>query len=197
MPTLGRLMLWALLTASLSSCGVSLFANNKSPVIEDHVGNHVGTLAITTDRRIVLVRLRESAENAGRFCSEPPPDAGQNLSSAVSSLLDVSSERLDAELKAQLAKSLATNFQSFLKRSQGLQLYRDAMYHLCQAFLNGAITGAEINTLGQEYFAKSAALIDKELILTGGKIDPVPFSSAPIAPPVVLPPAPPSERNHH
>jgi hypothetical protein len=85
-------------------------------VIEDKVGTwpgyQVGTLAVTTDRRVVLVRLQDDSKGGGRFCSEPPPDAGQNVASAITALLDVSAEKIDATMKAELTKSLATNFQS-------------------------------------------------------------------------------------
>lgn len=62
----------------LSGCGLNMFAGSKSPVIVDEVGSRVGTLAVTADRRVVLVRLQENSANAaGRFCAEPPLDADQ------------------------------------------------------------------------------------------------------------------------
>lgn len=150
-----RLLALSTLLLSLTGCGLSMFAGQKTPVIEDKVGswsNHqVGTLAVTTDRRVVLVRLQGDSEGgAGRFCAEPPPDAGQNLTSALTAMLDVSAEKLDATLKAELAKSFASNFQSFVKRSQGLQLYRDAMYNLCQGYLNHALEKGEVKTISGE-----------------------------------------------
>lgn len=172
----------------LSGCGTSIFAGSKAPVIEDKVGTwpryQVGTLAVTTDRRIVLVRLQDDSKGGGRFCSEPPPDAGQNVTSAITALLDVSAEKIDATMKAELAKSLATNFQSFIKRSQGLQLYRDAMYNLCQNYLNNSIKQEDIKAMSEEILNKTLSLIDQELKLTNGNINPPPQQSAPVAPPL-------------
>ncbi len=183
------------LVLSLSGCGTSLFANSKAPVIEDKVGSwtryQVGTLAVTTDRRIVLVRLQDDSKGGGHFCSEPPPDAGQNVASAITTLLDVSSEKIDANLKTELAKSLATNFQSFIKRSQGLQLYRDAMYNLSQNYLNNSITPAEVKAMSEEILNKTIALTDHELSLTNGNINPPPQQPAPLAP--SLPPKQPGD----
>lgn len=174
------------ITFPLSGCGLGIFAGSKAPVIEDKVGSwphyQVGTLAVTTDRRMVLVKLKDTNGQQGKFCSEPPPDAGQNISSALSYLLDISSEKIDTELKLELAKSFATNFQSFIKRSQGLQLYRDAMYHLCQNYLNGSVTDQDMKTLSSNFFSQSVQLIEKELTLTNGNIGEPSKQTNPVAP---------------
>lgn len=173
-------------TLSLSGCGLGIFASPKAPVIEDKVGSwphyQVGTLAVTTDRRMVLVKLKDTDGQQGKFCSEPPPDAGQNVSSALSSLLDVSSEKIDTDIKLELAKSFATNFQSFIKRSQGLQLYRDAMYHLCQSYLNGSVTDNDMKALSETFFTQAVQLIEKELDITKGNLTEPSTQPAPVAP---------------
>lgn len=177
-----------LMSLTFHGCGLDLFTSSESPLVEDNIGNwplhQVGTLGVTADRRIVIVRLHNDSAGAGRFCAEPPPDAGQNVASALTTLLNVSSDKLDTNLKAELAKSLASNFQAFVKRSQGLQLYRDAMYNLCQSSLNQALDKAEVKSISAEYFQKAVDLIKHELTLTKGIINPTPQQSAPIAPPL-------------
>lgn len=179
--------LWFVLL-SLSGCGLSMFASQKSPVVEDNVGKQVGTLAITTDRRVVLVRLQGDSEGgAGRFCAEPPPDAGQNITNALAAMLDVSAEKIDATIKAQLATTFASNFQAFVKRSQGLQLYRDAMYNLCQNYLNHGIEAADVQKLSKEILENSVKLIEHELTLTKGNINEPSRQSTPVPPPLAQP----------
>lgn len=175
--------LWLLLLAS-SGCGLSMFAGQKSPVIEDNVSKQVGTLAITTDRRVVLVRLQgDTNSGAGRFCAEPPPDAGQNITNALAALLDVSAEKIDTTIKAQLATTFASNFQAFVKRSQGLQLYRDAMYNLCQNYLNLGVDKADLKGISKEILETSFKLIEQELKLTNGNINEPRQQSQPTTPP--------------
>lgn len=183
--------LWLVLF-SLSGCGLSMFAGQKTPVIEDKVGNwphhQVGTLAVTTDRRVVLVRLQEdSPGGAGRFCAEPPPDAGQNITNALAAMLDVSAEKIDATIKAQLATTFASNFQALVKRSQGLQLYRDAMYNLCQNYLNHGVDKTQVQKLSDDILDKTIKLIEHELTLTKGNINEPRQQPAPVAPPLPQP----------
>lgn len=146
----------------LSGCGVSWFVNPKQqPVIEDKVGDagkgyKVGTLATTPERRVVIVDLDD-----GKFCAEPPADAGENLASSFAAALEGTDGSI--ELKAELAKAFASSVKQLFQRSQGVQLYRDGMYSLCQAYLNGAILDDEFNKKQEELLKQSAYLIEKEI----------------------------------
>lgn len=151
---------------TLSGCGLNMFAGSKSPVIIDHVGERVGTVAATTDRRVVLVRLQEnSASEAGRFCTQPPLDADQNVTSALAAMRDLSTDKIDTQLKAALARSFAQILPAFVRRTQGLQLYREAMYNLCQNFLNHAIKEDALQTQSMKILDVSVKLIEQELTL--------------------------------
>lgn len=153
----------------LSGCGLNMFAGSKSPVIVDEVGSRVGTLAVTTDRRVVLVRLREnSANGAGRFCAEPPLDADQNVTSALAAMKDLSNDKIEASVRIELARSFAQIFPAFVRRTQGLQLYREAMYNLCQNYLNQAIKEDALQEQSMKIFEVSVKLIEQELTLTQG-----------------------------
>ena len=153
----------------LSGCGLNMFAGSKSPVVIDHVGDRVGTLAVTTDRRVVLVRLQEnSASEAGRFCAEPPLDADQNVTGALAAMRDLSTDKIDTSVKVELARSFAQVFPAFVRRTQGLQLYREAMYNLCQNYLNHAIKADELQAQSMKFFDVSVKLIEQELSLTQG-----------------------------
>jgi hypothetical protein len=59
-----------------------------------------------------------------------------------------------------VAASIATVAKQLFYRSQGLQLYRDGMFSLCNAYLNGVVKN------GEEFLKQQDKLLDvvKELI---------------------------------
>jgi hypothetical protein len=155
---------------TLSGCGLNMFAGSRSPVIIDDVDGRVGTLAVTTERRVVLVRLQEnSASEAGRFCAEPPLEADQSVMSALAAMRDLSTDKIEASVKIELARSFAQFFPAFVRRTQGLQLYREAMYNLCQNYLNHAIKEDVLQAQSMKFFEVAVKLIEQELTLTPGK----------------------------
>jgi hypothetical protein len=166
-------------------CGHTWFADPKAnPVIEDKVGisgkEVLGTLATTADRRTVIVKLVEApgSNDIGKFCAEPPPDVAENIVSQIGLLLEADAKikpapgetELEGTGKIDFNKLLQTTVQALVKRSQGLQLYRDAMYNYCQAYLNRAISETEFNEKNDEVLIKAYELIKLELELTRGAI---------------------------
>lgn len=137
--------------ATLSGCSF-LTPPIEKPVIEDHSG-HLGTFATVAERRMVMTKRdykNMSGDNAyeSKFCSEPPPDATQSIASALTAALSGSAtgSKAKPEVAVEFAKSLETTAKSLFQRSQGVQLFRDGVYNLCQAHLNGAITPDQYNT---------------------------------------------------
>lgn len=141
--------------------GCAFFSPDSSkPIVEDKVGSklwgeadrRIGTLATIAQRRLALVRFED-----GKFCAEPSPDAVDNISQTLSTAF--SGDTKDVAASAQLATSIATVAKQLFYRSQGLQLYRDGMFALCNAYLNNAI---DVPT----YHQKVDKLLDitKELI---------------------------------
>ncbi|MDP1990181.1 MAG: hypothetical protein Q8K00_04090 [Syntrophales bacterium] len=173
---------------SLSACGLSWIAEPKTnPVIEDRVGIHgqqpVGTLATTAERRIVLVKIAKKDPKFGYFCAEPPPDAAENIANSLALAVEAIAKtpEVEASGRVELTKQLVTNVQSLFHRSQGLQLYRDGMYNLCQNYLNDLICKDEFNKSADKLLEMSNKLILKELTLTQGII-----GGPPPTPPAIL-----------
>jgi hypothetical protein len=166
------------LCVSLSACGLSWIAEPKTnPVIEDMIGRHgkqpVGTLATTAERRIVLARVDpENDKTFGRFCSEPPPDAAENIANnlALAVQAAVKTPETEGSGRLELAKQLATTVQSLFHRSQGLQLYRDGLYNLCIAWMNGVVTAEDFKAKADTLLTSAQALIGQELDRTSGVI---------------------------
>lgn len=101
------------------------------------MGNEtVGTLATSADYRVVYVRLDENA----KLCAEAPADAASNFASTFAGALSAPLAEGKA-ISAETKTSIAVAIKQLFKRSQGVQLYRDGAFALCNMYLNGAING--------------------------------------------------------
>jgi hypothetical protein len=153
------------LVATLSGC--ALFSSPKEqPVIEDHADNWFGiskmsVFSTTAERREVVVKFPDN-----KFCAEPPPDVAESLVSSLSLLAQGSAKDKtagEASARLEATRTLATSIRTLFTRSQGAQFLRDGLFHLCQAYLNHAITEAEYVELYKELLTKSQVLIIIEL----------------------------------
>jgi hypothetical protein len=168
----------------LSGCGLNIFSSPKSPVVIDDIESRIGTLAVSTDRRVVLVRLeKDAASAAGRFCAEPPLDTDQNVTNALATIRDLSTDKIDASVKAELTRNFSQISHTLVRRTQGLQLYRAAMYNLCQNYLNHAINEQVLQAQATKILELSVKLIELELPRTPGKLS-KPALHVPAAAPV-------------
>lgn len=143
--------------------GCSAFSPPKSkPVIEDRISQHrrptVGVLATTPERRVFLVKMPGS-----KFCAEPSADAAENISSALSAMVkgSVTGKVTDAQLG--LGQTLATSVKQLFVRTQGIQLYRDATFMLCTAYLNDAINKEQLIAMQEKLLETVVPLILAEI----------------------------------
>jgi hypothetical protein len=139
------------------------------PVIEDHSG-HLGTFTTVAERRMIVTKRDYSSVPGedtynSKFCAEPPPDATQSIARALSAALSGSAAGLKAqpEVSVQFAKSLATTAKTLFQRSQGVQLFRDGVYNLCQAYLNGALSSEQYIEQYGVLLKTASALISSEI----------------------------------
>lgn len=116
-----------------------------------------------------MVVLTEHEKNSGKIvlCAEPSADISDNIASSLAAAITTkgpsSGDKTSAELAASISKTLATAVQHHFKRTQGLQLYRDGMYNLCQARMNGIIDDATFMDRADKLLEKTTGLIEKEL----------------------------------
>jgi hypothetical protein len=146
--------------------GCSTFTPPKEqPVIEDKIGENFGTLAVTAERRIIIFGRDKSKKDEKLVCAEPSPDVAESLVSSLKAVAQASVNKGDAETKAglEISKSLATAISSVFTRSQGVQFFRDNMYALCQAHLNGVVNPKQFNEMYLQITKYSYELIAKEL----------------------------------
>ena len=131
--------------------GCALFTPpNENPVTQDYAGSifssrKVNVFSLTPERRTVLVLKNvEGSVSASKVlvCAEPPPDAAQNIASSMRAFAEASAKDKSgnaAGASAEFSKALNTSMTSLFFRSQGIQLFRDGLFSLCQANLNGLL----------------------------------------------------------
>ena len=146
--------------------GCTFFTPPKDrPVIEDQVGRpfneKIGTLATDATRRAVIVDLKTR-----EFCAEAPPDVAENVTSQFALALEASAkvqDKVQADTVLKAASTLARAVQQLGRRTQGMQLFRDGMYNLCQGYVNKAIDQRIYAELFVELMKTSATLISQEI----------------------------------
>ncbi|MGZ6223164.1 MAG: hypothetical protein ACXWMW_10525 [Syntrophales bacterium] len=176
-----RTCLFVACVASISGCGFSTFANrDTNPVLVDDTNNanywgkvfekdSFSTFSTTASRRIVVVL--QTKDGKTNICSEPSPDVGEAFASAVANAIGIKApiEGVPVDLSNQYARAVSTQIAALIYRTQGLQLYRDAMHNLCVDKLNtwitkgGEQTPGSYESLRKYYFDKSFELIKAEL----------------------------------
>lgn len=150
MSPIQTLFLVLALTAGISAC-----ANDRPPVIEEYTGTWgtsrnavMSTLSSDAAYRSAYILLGSGAppgseRRSGQFCPEPPPDVAQSIAAAVSGSLSgkivAPTGQTGGEIATGFSKEIATEVAALLKRSQGLQFYRDQAFYTCVAYLNGVI----------------------------------------------------------
>jgi hypothetical protein len=130
--------------------------------MEDKLGlsgqETVGTLSTAADYRVVYVRLTEDV----KLCAEPPADAGSQFGQTFAASFQGplgGTKEMSADAKAGLAVAMKQLF----KRSQGVQLYRDGGFILCNLFLNKGISQADYISELRELRKAAVGLVEKEI----------------------------------
>ena len=139
------------------------FGPNKS----DDVGE---AIAITANRRVVIVMVKPRASDGkagdwGKFCAEPPPDTALEQQSTIKAVFEATLKKptTDGTAKGEFTSEELRFLSVLFQRSQGVQLFRDGLYSLCQLHANGALTDAEVGPLYKELLSKASQGIDSEL----------------------------------
>lgn len=167
--------LWSVLSGCQSYFPLTPNANPANPVIEDKLrSSEEGQIfSLTAARRIVLAQHIENKNrpagaplrSSSAFCTEPPPDATDNVAEAMSGAITAAAKGAAAnpEVSASVASSLATAAQQLYKRAHGVQFYRDGSHSICQRYLNGQLTSAEAIADHRILLVLSADLIAREI----------------------------------
>lgn len=124
------------LIASLTSC--SYFGYSKNPIRTNSLGDvKIASMEATTR---AIIASKDVAGGDDKYCAEPPPDAVGNLAQSISAALRAEIGKPGRNTGAALAaaNSLVVSVEQIYSRSHAVQLFRDASFSLCQAYLIGA-----------------------------------------------------------
>lgn len=165
-----RFPLACLMIAALPGCAL-LSPPMEQPVQHDYVGSFFGdrktsVFSLTPERRTVLVVRKVGTDSSIMVCAEPPSDVAQNLSASVKALAEVSAKSnadKSASAAAEFSREVSSAMTRIFARTQGVQLYRDGSFNLCQAYMNGLIDGPTFVERQRALLAITAALIKDEL----------------------------------
>lgn len=129
--------------------GCAYYFTQRPPIMERKMGapfnESTGVLATSADYRIVYVRIKPGSP----ICAEPPPDVAGQFASAFAAALSASPA--DRPASAEVQSSLAVSMKQLVKRTQGLQHFRDSATDLCIDMSNGYISQ-------QQYLEEKRAL---------------------------------------
>ena len=120
----------------LSGCSNAIESFHNRPVVEDKLkgtdGQLIGTLAVTSQRRLIIANLK-----TGGFCSEPPPETVDSITTAIAAALKANIDD-KKNVNVELASNFARNVNQLYKRTHTVQLFRDAAFYLCVDSVNSA-----------------------------------------------------------
>ena len=144
-----RLSLLPLLVAAglSAGCATELAAFYNRSVVKDNIGDSLGTVSLSSDRRTVLVGVH--GDRRGRFCAEPPPDSATSLKTDLAASLKASGKtvKVDASVDAGLNNKTETTVKVLADRTPALDAFRTGVYALCQYNLNGAVADGQVGDL--------------------------------------------------
>lgn len=125
-------------TTIMTGCASTIESFYNRQVVEDTLvtadtkEKQLGTLAVTAQRRIIVANLK-----TGNFCSEPPPEAADSITTALAAALKANIAQ-DKHASAEFASNFARHLNQLYKRSHTVQMFRDASFHLCVNAVNSA-----------------------------------------------------------
>ncbi|XPV69628.1 MAG: hypothetical protein ACNI25_03435 [Halarcobacter sp.] len=149
-------------------------AYSGNQIVEDSVGANrdsvlgkyesgVGTLAVTSDRRMVVVNMKNS-----EFCAEPEPLTASSFTSKLEALLDATVKD-DVDAKVEFMREYNTVISQLFKSSQGLRFAQILQYNLCQAARNKDI---DDKTSFEDIF-KYISRLSKDIIIAENNVEKV------------------------
>jgi hypothetical protein len=174
-----------LASLALGGCGLSSFSPRRDdPIIRDYVSNGLlgqemlvaGLSTTSTYRTAYIVPKDGGVEvrtgDASSFrrilvCPEPPPDVAQAVASEFAGALKAAASEPRSGVTGNVSGGLASSFQTavlpLVRRTQGLQYFRDGNFFACVAYLNGIISEDEYRQRLRDLQQVAGALIAQEV----------------------------------
>ena len=134
----------------LASCS----ANYKSINHKIDLGNQVSARSIDAKQRLVYSYPRKNNNGNLVVCSEPSPDVFSVYASALAA-----NATKGEDLKAAFEFTSSETGGAIGLRTESIQLLRDAMYRLCEAYAAGGLNQQQYNSLLSKYQKSMVTLI--------------------------------------
>lgn len=170
MHSIFRSLVPSVMVLLLTGCG----ANFNAIHYRHETAAATPTTSVDAKQRFLISNQRVSptkgaSGNIQVLCAEPSPDTLSVLSSAMTGTFGLDrvlggSKDISATVSAALSR--AESGASIGLRTQTIQLLRDGMYRLCEAYASGALDDTAFANLQQRYQAVMLALLSIEQ-LTG------------------------------
>ena len=132
-----------------------------------NTGDGVGeVIAVTAKQRIVIVMVKPKDGERGRYCAEPPPEVSPELPERIKAMVDAGARPVQeppGKTTAESQKAYREIAQRLVRRTQGVQWFRDGLHSLCQLYVNDAIKEADVKRAFDELVRTSSELIKIEL----------------------------------
>ena len=146
-----RALIMLIVAVLLPGCSWLTTYNNK----ESSVGGSDLFFVDAKQRAVIVAHDLKAAagSKAARFCAEPSPDALSSI--AANQGLNFSREG-KSDLGVNFGLAEAAGFIGL--RTQSIQLMRDALYRLCEAYVSGAISDEAYETMNRRFQSSMVAI---------------------------------------
>lgn len=154
----------ALRKASLASQMASKLAATKPPPADEilrltNQEKYYLDYAAFAGQRLLSGRYGGPDQDLVAFCAEPSPDALSAISAS-----GAFKANWQGGATAAFQQAISEAASSIGLRTQSIQLMRDAMYRICEGYMNGALGGAGFETLHRRFQNSMVAILAIEQI---------------------------------
>lgn len=145
-----------MVTGLFSGC-----ANLNSVHRDLKIDEGTGALIDIKQRAILVSKRGQSPNSNVVVCAEPSPDALSAYAAELAAKAD-----LPQKAAMQLSGAVQESAAFTGLRTQSIQLLRDSLYRVCEAYMNGALNQSQYDLLARRYQKHTVALLAIEQ-LTG------------------------------
>jgi hypothetical protein len=167
--------LWRLLCLAAAACGLAACGNLNSIHRTLDTASGTGAL-IDAKQRAIIVGQRVDANGNRRYvaCAEPSPDAMSAYAAEFAGELALSPLGTDGTSRSAAIKSALQEAAAHIgMRTPSIQLLRDAMYRVCEAYAIGGIDEGQYELLMRRYQRQIVAMMAIEQLTQAGRVPPV------------------------
>lgn len=162
-----KVLMTAAVTTVLVGCG------NLNSVYRDfEVDKGVGAMVDIKQRAVIAsTRVEKNGEVTKTrtvVCAEPSPDALSAYAAELSAKADT-----PGKTSAQLAAAFQESAAFVGLRTQSIQLLRDAMYRMCEAYMSGGLDETQYQLLLRRFQKNMVALLAVEQLTGAIRVPPV------------------------